>query len=459
MSRSIRHEEFLGFRSSFPYFSFDRQQYQLSPKGLEISYEFSLSGAYSFHPSIFIPRKPFFKDEYPDPSNLDALVFHIGLTEMISYWKAACPPRVIIRPFALGAAQVNWWKKLWFKGLGEFFYLNSINTTQETFLNLEFSTSVTFPRLNIETANEILIPVGGGKDSAVTLELLGGLPGSLPMIMNPRRASTGTIHKKGFHDDHCLEIRRTLDPALLKLNEAGFLNGHTPFSALLAFISLLGATLTGRRHVALSNESSSSEPTIPGSEVNHQYSKSLEFESDFRDYVKNHLTDQISYFSFLRPLNELQIASVFSRYKKYHDVFRSCNAGSKTDTWCGKCSKCLFTFIMLAPFLTTDELHRIFGNDLFGDVSLMTYFDQLTGIADEKPFECVGTLEEVNMALCEVIRKNQSDPLPVLPDHYRHSELYNIYKERSFSEFLTLRSDEHHLIPEFAELLNNGFQA
>lgn len=62
-----------------------------------------------------------------------------------------------------------------------------------------------------------------------------------------------------------------------------------------------------------------------GEKVNHQYSKTYEFENDFAEYSKKYLKANVKYFSFLRPLNEMQIAKIFSRYTKYHKVFKSCN--------------------------------------------------------------------------------------------------------------------------------------
>ena len=156
---------------------------------------------------------------------------------------------------------------------------------------------------------------------------------------------------------------------------------------------------TNIREVALSNESSANEPTIPGTEINHQYSKSLEFEEDFRAYVKANMNDINHYYSYLRPYCELEIAEFFSQYPRYFPVFKSCNAGSKTDVWCCNCPKCLFAYIILSPFIDDQTMIGIFGEDLLNKESLTTYFDELTGIADVKPFECVGTIDEVNQAL------------------------------------------------------------
>jgi hypothetical protein len=94
-------------------------------------------------------------------------------------------------------------------------------------------------------------------------------------------------------------IEREIDPLLLKVNAKGYLNGHTPFSAMLAFYTVLAAHLTQTRDIALSNESSANEATIVGTEINHQYSKSLEFERDFQDYVAHFMNDCAHYYSHL----------------------------------------------------------------------------------------------------------------------------------------------------------------
>ncbi len=456
MARSNREEKFLQLRKQFPFFIFEKQEYTLSQEGLHVRYHFNLAGQYRFSPAIFIPRKPFFLPDSNLDGHLDNIVFNIGMIELISYWKAACPPSLVIRPFALVPEQVAWWKKLYFHGLGEFFYLNSIPATMEDFMQIEIDSTDYLPVLKYSLKESVLLPVGGGKDSAVTLELLGSGPGNIPLIMNPRGASLETIFVKGYTTDQYFEIRRTLDPLLLQLNDEGFLNGHTPFSALLAFVTVLAAIVSGRRYIALSNESSANESTIAGTEINHQYSKSFGFEAGFRDYVKQWISPEIEYFSFLRPINELQIASLFAQYRAYHPVFKSCNAGSKSDSWCGKCAKCLFTYIILSPFLSEDELIAIFGKNLFSDPGLETIFLQLTGIAEEKPFDCVGTIREVNLALCETIRQMEDDGLPFLLDYYRRSTNFSDYGAIDFASELFRFSGEHFLPSGFLERLKNA---
>ncbi|MEI7898548.1 MAG: hypothetical protein WCJ26_16045, partial [bacterium] len=467
MARSSRQDKFLQLRKQFPFFIFEKQEYVLSARGLDITFTFNLAGQYQFHPALFIPRKSCFLADEKIADRLDNIVFNLGMIELVSYWKAACAPRVIIKPFAMEPEQVAWWKNLYFHGLGEFFYLNSLDVTADNFMSIEVASEVRLKKENFTLDNNVIIPVGGGKDSAVTLELLGSGPGSIPLIMNPRGASLETLAAKGFPKDEFIEIQRTIDPELLKLNALGFLNGHTPFSAMLAFVTVLAAIVTGHRHIALSNESSANEATIEGTGINHQYSKSFQFESDFRDYVKQWISEDINYFSFLRPLNELQIASMFARMTHYHPVFKSCNAGSKTDTWCCSCAKCLFTCIILSPFLDERQLVNIFGSDLFADASLQPILEQLTGIADEKPFDCVGTIHEVNVALCETIRQREAGDLPYLLDYYQNTPAYSRYNRTDFANELFRVSSGHHLPVDLLELLekklygnmNQGFES
>ena len=195
---------------------------------------------------------------------------------------------------------------------------------------------------------------------------------------------------------------------MLQMNAEGYLNGHTPFSALLAFYTILLGFATKSKYIALSNESSANEPTVPDTEINHQYSKSVAFENDFRHYVSKYIDADIQYFSFLRPLNELQIAKFFSRAKEYRKVFKSCNAGSKTDSWCGKCPKCLFTWLALSPFIPRNELTEIFGKDLLKDNDLRVILDQLDGSVEVKPFECVGTVGEVRACVNKILQTDDN---------------------------------------------------
>ena len=430
MKRTDNQSKFDTLRDTFSTFTFERQTVKLENGVLSLAFDFSLDGRYHFQPTLEIPARAFFSWDAIPANQLEALAFQIGMTELVSYWKIACPKRVVVKPFALTTSQIAFWKKLYYNGLGEFLYLNSIMVSESDLMALESQGEKPFHRVEIPLKEMTLVPVGGGKDSVVTLECLRNEMPLIPLIVNPRGATLNCVKTAGFRENDFIVIKRTLDPTMLKLNAEGYLNGHTPFSALLAFISILVAFGSGARYIALSNENSANESTVPGTNINHQYSKSIEFESDFRNYVAEHLNPEVQYFSFLRPLSELQIASLFARYEAYHPVFRSCNVGSKTDSWCGHCPKCLFTWIVLSPFLTRGQLTAIFGKDLMADASLQPVLDELNGTAAIKPFECVGTVEEVQACL----KATQNNMLEV--DEILHRFNTNHFLPERFEQIL-----------------------
>lgn len=381
--------------------------------------------AFVFRPEWRIPARSFYAAEAVPADLWRNLLFQLGMAELVSYWKATASPVVEIHCPAgvrMDEEAVAFWKKLYFNGLGEYFYLNGLHeVTQAGFMTIRVRAAADNPSFGAEdpaasaaqavsTAVEmplsprVIVPIGGGKDSVVTWEVLAhtqadGADGLLPLILNPRGATLACCAAGGKTEEGIAVLNRRLDPLLLELNAKGFLNGHTPFSALLAFATLLIAAMSGRRYIALSNESSANESTVPGSKVNHQYSKSFEFEADFRRYVAAYVSPSFYYFSFLRPLSELAIARIFSDLKVYHAVFKSCNVGSKRDVWCGHCAKCLFAYIIFSPFLPQSELERIFGRNLLADASMLPLLQELAGETPVKPFECVGTVAEVNWAL------------------------------------------------------------
>ncbi|MEI6576933.1 MAG: hypothetical protein WCO63_12225 [Bacteroidota bacterium] len=452
-----RSELFFKLRNQHAYFCFERFELNVSKTQIVCTYHFSLDGIIDFHPTLTINSKSFYKnwpDENSNRSNLEQLFFNVGMVELISYWKAACPKRLIIKPFSLEPGQIAWWKKLYHQGLGEFFYLNCIQIEQEDMMEISCEGNRTFC-CDYDLSNDYIVPIGGGKDSVVTLELLKSSGNVRPLLLNPRKAMTDTLLASGLSLDESIELHRTLNPELLRLNEKGYLNGHTPFSALLAFQTLVAAYLSGIKNIALSNEGSANESTIPGTDINHQYSKTYTFEKDFRNYVSTYISPSFNYFSFLRPLKELQIAGLFSQFPQHYFGFRSCNVGSKTDIWCGHCPKCLFSWIILSPYLGEETLFSIFGKKLLDDPEMSFYLDQLAGLTEEKPFECIGTIEEVKLALF-LIRERNPVHVPLLVEKLWESGRLPEYSVQSVASFFASLDDTHFLSAKELELLETS---
>lgn len=452
-------EKFNSFRKQYPLFVYEDFKYSIDEKGLKIEFTF-INGEHTFSPTLLVEKKDFFSFSHLSKEQLDLLIFNMGMVELISYWKAFCSPKVLIKPYALNSRQKEFFSKVYYNGLGELFFLNGINVSQDEFLEIENANENYITSQQFDLEDKYIIPIGGGKDSVVTLDLLMSANRDIkPFIINPRGATTECCSVAGFSEEETIICKRTIDSHLLELNAQGCINGHTPFSAMLAFTTLLISALTKRKHIALSNEDSASESTVKGSEVNHQYSKSLEFENDFRSYVKEFISPEFNYFSFLRPLSELHIAKLFSKLN-YQSVFKSCNVGSKQNIWCGKCPKCLFAFIILSPFVEKEELINIFSKNLFADKDLEEYFLQLCGERETKPFECVGTVSEVRAALALCLRNRKEDYendylMKIFQRISRADECFEKLNERVFFEL----SNNHNLPERDLEIFSNSHLA
>lgn len=430
-------------RKSYPVFSYDNYHIDKESDGIRLSFDFSVEGLCSFHPQtkIMTENLPVLNDF--DSDTAKAIVFALGLTEAVSYYKAVCCPEMVIRCGALSETQILWWKRLWFGGLGEFFYRNGIETDFDSFVHVSSEGPAHIPSHDFRSGGIQIVPIGGGKDSAVTLSLLDSLKDRIfGFTVNDQQARTDTLRAAGIPDEHCIRTYRTIDPELLRLNREGFLNGHTPFSAIVAFLSTYCAYLIGAENIILSNESSANESNIQGTSVNHQYSKSYAFEQDFTSYVRDCFSLPVRYFSLLRPFNEMQIAAQFSAFPQYHAFFRSCNAGSRKNIWCCNCAKCLFVYCILSPFLSEEKLLSVFGENLLDKASLLADFEGLCGLSDVKPFECIGTVREVRAALLRTIAlyKSEGKALPLL---LRHCDGKFTQDDNPMTDF-----NEEHNVPE-----------
>lgn len=474
------YKQFLELREKYPNFIFSGYDISDSGNSLSISYNFSIPNLAQFNPKWEIAKLSSSSITSLD-ERLHQLIFSLGMVELVSYWKITCSPNVEINCGFLSESQVSWWKKLYKNGLGEFFYTNGIEV-DDSFITIVTNSDNSLPQTNSRITDEcirsagvnltegkicsnnpkkniiscdnkkVLIPIGGGKDSIVTIELLENLADRFGYIINPRKATLDSAAVSSI--PNIITANRTLDANMIELNKKGFLNGHTPFSALVAFSSVIAAYIHDIEFVALSNESSANEPTVLGSDVNHQYSKSFEFESDFIEYEAEYIMSGVKYFSLLRPLHEISIAKIFSRLKKYHKIFRSCNVGSKQDIWCAKCPKCLFVYIILAPFLSNQEMIDIFGRNMLDDIELETIFKELIGLLPEKPFECVGSCDEVNAALQELVRQNKLDT--TLINIYK---TLNIPKKQDIMEMCSNYNLENYVPKQFAKKIKDEIGA
>lgn len=441
-------DKYISLRNTYPVFEYTSYDVVETKDSIEITYNFCIPGLTKFHPKWSFKKER--KLDEKEEKLLDVAIFNLGMVEVVSYLKAVCSKTLVVKAGRLNSKQIRWFKKLYINGLGEFFYRNNITEAMniDTFLEIE-------AKDNIEDAITLdkeykgnIIPVGGGKDSNLTLEVLKNMD-NVCFIVNPRGASYESAKVAGYMDLQIYAPKRTLDKKLLELNAQGFLNGHTPFSAILAFSSYIAGILLGRKYIVLSNEASANEANVEGTNINHQYSKSIEFENDFREYVKEFLSPNgPEYFSLLRPLTEWQIVKNFIKEPKYFEVFKSCNVGSKQDIWCENCPKCLYVYIMLKAFLDDETLSKIFKENMLEKESLQDIFNGLVYPNLDKPFECVGTKDEINLSLAMIIKKckEQNIQIPKLLKGYEMN-LENL--EEKIKEYSKKWNSENNLPEEF----------
>lgn len=460
-------EKYKRFREDYPQFIYSGYTVNEDSEKIGIEYHFEVPGLSEFNPTWVIPKiSPYSREikGFSADERFEKMVFSLGMVELVSYWKLACPPEVLVKCGYLDAEQIKWWKSLYFNGLGEFYYTNGIEENEDDFMSIIIDQNNVHSHVSAdnsihkETAAKYhelagcLIPIGGGKDSALSLSILKGeRDTNYCYIINPRGATIETYKAAGYGEEKVIAAKRTLDRNMLELNRQGYLNGHTPFSAIVAFSATIAAYVNGIHYIVLSNESSANESTVEGSYVNHQYSKSFRFEKDFHEYEAKYIGSGTYYFSLLRPLSELQIAEYFAKCTEYHDIFRSCNVGSKEDIWCGHCPKCLFVWLILSPFMSQKRLAEIFGRNMADDRDMELYFSQLIGMEKEKPFECVGSRDEINAAVTLTIRDfdsgiNSGDRLPYLFERYKELGMYD--RHVAGCEAYHTFYDSEHMIPE-----------
>jgi len=387
-------------RMNYSEFVFDSYRYE--PTGSSLSLHYRFADGPHFEERLFFdfPASPLSPSAETAADRIFRLIF---LLSGISYYKAFVPPTLRCAAFPLDPETAEFLAGFYRHGLAEFAFRNGISLEDRC----RFLGRPAPPEAPIRLAlpRRTCVPVGGGKDSIVSIECL--KQASEPVILFALGEAEPIEACIGASGLPFIRVRRRLDHLLFRLDKEGALNGHVPITGILSAIALAAAVLCGFDTIAMSNEHSASVPNlrIGDREINHQYSKSLEFERLLAGYVNERISPDIAYFSLLRPFSELEITRRFAKYPRYFSVFRSCNAAfrqaasARATAWCGNCPKCRFVFLALAPFVEKLVLIGIFGRDLLDDPAQFFGFAALCGFGEHKPFECVGEIAESSAVL------------------------------------------------------------
>ncbi len=356
----------------------------------------------------------------------------------VSYYKSGLAKEINFQFKHPSELMLNFIKKTWFHGLAELAFENKISL-RECFKGVStlLLDKVEHKRV-LTPLKHSLVALGGGKDSLVTVEELKQQNKSISLFMVGNSSLIKDVAK--FIDLPLIQIKRKIDDKLIAYNKAGAINGHVPITSIISSIAVLTALLFDCQEVVFSNEKSAdSENTInaDGDKVNHQYSKSFEFEKDFSAVVYNEITQDVHYYSQQRQFSELDILEKFAKYSQYFPVFSSCNRNFHIDgsynnnsLWCCDCPKCRFVFLGLAPYVEKPELLKIFGHNLLDDDSQKQGFAELLGYEGFKPFECVGEIQESRLAFDLIKHKS----------NWQTDKLVQFFKQKTSVKLVNIRN-------------------
>lgn len=388
----------------------------------------------------------------------------LHLVAGISYFKAFLPDQIEVRGELLDETTASFLDHFYIHGLGEYAFRNGVSLGKIKFpVQKAPKGDVVRDIHRLTLPRRTAVPIGGGKDSIVTAEILkrANEPLVLFLVGNAQpQLETIKVAKLPY-----IHVQRTIDPKLFELNRRGAKNGHIPVTGIVSLIAVASAVVYGYDAVAMSNERSANvgNTIYDGIEVNHQYSKSLDFETRLSTYIENKITPDIRYFSFLRSLSEIGIARIFAGLTDYHSVFRSCGAAYRQDparrlkNWCGTCDKCRFVFLALAPFIPKERLTLIFGKNLLNDKNQIAEYRALTGLAGHKPFECIGEIAEsaaVILRLSEMAEwKNDAVVGTIHQELIRSTEIQGLNFETLF-----IPTDEHRVPPFLLKVLQDHLE-
>jgi len=382
-------------------FEFTSYKFEPEKKRVSFSYKqlFDDNEPIPFTETIILPKDINLKDI---PERLiEKLLQSLHLISGISYYKYYCATEIKL-PYILSKKEADFWNTIYQDGLGEFYFRNKLDPKKSP--KFPYSKETKSQIFSLEKNNKCLVALSGGKDSIVAAELLKEQGIDITTIFTETNVKSDLVDKVAEKvGGEFLKIQRFLDWQVFQKHKY---DGHIPISAIYAFLGIFCAVLYKYSYFVVANEYSSNFGNIKykGKIINHQWSKSSEFENIFSDYINNFISSDIRYFSLLRPFYEIRIAELFSNYKKYFPYFSSCNKNfklvkeEKSGLWCGQCAKCVFAFILLSAFLTKEELLDTFKKNLYQDENLLSLFKDILGLGKMKPFDCVGTFEESKAA-------------------------------------------------------------
>ena len=173
-------------------------------------------------------------------------------------------------------------------------------------------------------------------------------------------------------------------------------------AALTELFSILPVMLHyGYWYAVIGNEHSANIGNLEwadeeGRQVNHQWEKSFEAEQVFSRYISQFIVAEGYYYSILQPIHDVMI---FTLLRQYSDAVPFCHSCNLIPPWCKRCPKCCYVWLSFQAYLPKSIINPMFDNENLLDAEEnQLFFTQMLGLGDQKPFECIGEIREVQLA-------------------------------------------------------------
>ena len=442
---------------------FKIQNWNIDAEDNSISFHFECDVYGSFSEVIKLPEQADLS-KFEGDQALHQMLNVAGVYLGVSYYKLTAADQIFFSQYLSDEAKASI-EKLYVDGLGEFYIRNDLSYPPHIDFSYNEAPEIQERQFEEEIQKSIesvkaTVAFGGGKDSHVSMTVLEKLGVNIDVVSITLAGSVQKTLQRLGHKPITF-IEREIDPKLISLVKEGKgYNGHIPITAINSIILSIYSYLVGNDWIVFSNERGASVPTMFHGDykINHQYSKSIEFEKLYRNTLQQICGDKVEYFSFLRPFSELWIAAYLAREAEVSKgCFSSCNRNfvfegpnklPEVKRWCGKCSKCVYTALIVAPHISKSEFLEIFGADILDDSDNIQVAKDLCGIGTQKPWECVGDFSDTASCLFDLSTQDEwRDSIVVkeLRDQIVKKYSDNFLADRFLSE-ISSRTD--HFLPD-----------
>ena len=176
---------------------------------------------------------------------------------------------------------------------------------------------------------------------------------------------------------------------------------------LIEYFSILPIMLQyGYSHAVVANERSANVGNLmwsaEGKIINHQWMKSYDAQQMINQCFQN-LVGDLQFYSILQPIHDVLIFTLLRQEVQAVTATHSCNVHPP---WCKRCPKCCYVWLSFQAYLPREAIDEMFdGANLLDVEENQLYFKQLLGLGTQKPFECVGEVEETQLAFELCYRK------------------------------------------------------